>query len=53
MSDAQWLERGRNVVVKDVQCHLIVVGVVLVGLVLWFPKGLMGTIREKWLTWLP
>ena len=35
------------------ESHLIVVGVVLVGLVLWFPKGLMGTIREKWLTWLP
>jgi branched-chain amino acid transport system permease protein len=35
------------------ESHLIVVGVVLVGLVLWFPKGVMGTIREKWLTWLP
>jgi len=35
------------------ESHLIVVGVVLVGLVLWFPKGMMGTIREKWLTWLP
>ena len=35
------------------ESHLIVVGVVLVGLVLWFPKGLMGTIREKWLPWLP
>ena len=35
------------------ESHLIVVGVVLVGLVLWFPKGVMGTIREKWLAWLP
>lgn len=35
------------------ESHLIVVGVVLVGLVLWFPKGMMGTIREKWLPWLP
>ncbi len=35
------------------ESHLIVVGIVLVGLVLWFPKGLMGTIREKWVTWLP
>ncbi|MCE2493920.1 MAG: branched-chain amino acid ABC transporter permease [Alphaproteobacteria bacterium] len=35
------------------ESHLIVVGIVLVVLVLYFPKGLMGTIREKWLPWLP
>jgi branched-chain amino acid transport system permease protein len=33
--------------------YLLVVGVVLVMLVLWFPKGIMGTIREKWIAWLP
>ena len=33
--------------------HLLVVGVALVILILWFPKGIMGTIREKWLPWLP
>ena len=33
--------------------YLLVVGVVLVLLILWFPKGIMGTVRAKWLPWLP
>ncbi len=33
--------------------YLIVVGAVLVILILWFPKGIMGTVRERWLKWLP
>jgi branched-chain amino acid transport system permease protein len=33
--------------------YLLVVGVVLVVLILWFPKGIMGTIRARWLPWLP
>lgn len=33
--------------------YLLVVGVVLVLLVLWFPKGIMGAVRARWLTWLP
>jgi branched-chain amino acid transport system permease protein len=33
--------------------YLLVVGAVLVILILWFPKGIMGTIRAKWLAWLP
>lgn len=32
--------------------YLLVVGVVLIVLVLWFPKGILGTIRERWLPWL-
>lgn len=32
--------------------YLLVVGVVLIGLVLWFPRGILGTIRERWLPWL-
>jgi branched-chain amino acid transport system permease protein len=32
--------------------YLLVVGVALVLLVLFFPRGLLGTIREKWLPWL-
>jgi branched-chain amino acid transport system permease protein len=32
--------------------YLLVVGVVLIALVLWFPKGVLGTIRERWLPWL-
>jgi branched-chain amino acid transport system permease protein len=31
----------------------LVVGAVLLILVLWFPKGIMGTLRERWLPWLP
>jgi branched-chain amino acid transport system permease protein len=33
--------------------YLLIVGVVLVVLILWFPKGIMGAIRDKWLSWLP
>lgn len=33
--------------------HLLVVGVTLVLLILWFPKGLLGTLREKAVPWLP
>jgi len=33
--------------------YLLVAGVVLVMLVLFFPKGLLGTVRERWLRWLP
>ncbi|MBH0236407.1 branched-chain amino acid ABC transporter permease [Methylobrevis albus] len=33
--------------------HLVVVGLVLVALVLFFPKGILGTVRERWLPWLP
>lgn len=32
---------------------LLVVGVALILLVLFFPKGILGTMREKWLPWLP
>jgi branched-chain amino acid transport system permease protein len=30
-----------------------IVGLALVLLVLFFPKGILGTIRERWLPWLP
>jgi branched-chain amino acid transport system permease protein len=29
------------------------VGAALVALVLFAPKGILGTIRERWLPWLP
>ncbi|MCV2869408.1 branched-chain amino acid ABC transporter permease [Defluviimonas sp. WL0002] len=32
---------------------LLVVGVALVLLVLFAPKGILGTLRERWLRWLP
>ncbi|MBL0373690.1 branched-chain amino acid ABC transporter permease [Rhizobium sp. KVB221] len=32
--------------------YLLVIGIVLIALVLWFPKGILGTIRERWLPWL-
>jgi len=35
------------------QATLLVVGVALVALVLFAPKGLLGTVRERWLPWLP
>ena len=33
--------------------YLLFVGIALILLVLFFPKGLLGTIRERWLPWLP
>jgi branched-chain amino acid transport system permease protein len=33
--------------------HIGVVGLALILLVLFFPKGILGTIRERWLKWLP
>jgi branched-chain amino acid transport system permease protein len=33
--------------------YLLVVGVVLILLVLFFPKGILGTVRQRWLGWLP
>ena len=33
--------------------YLLLVGVALIVLILFFPKGLLGTIRERWLPWLP
>lgn len=32
---------------------LLIVGIALIVLVLWFPKGIMGTLRARWLGWLP
>jgi len=32
---------------------LLVVGVTLIVLVLFFPKGILGTIRQRWVPWLP
>lgn len=33
--------------------HMLVVGIALILLILYFPKGIVGTIRAKWIRWLP
>jgi branched-chain amino acid transport system permease protein len=33
--------------------YLLLVGIALVVLVLWFPQGILGTMRARWLPWLP
>ena len=33
--------------------YLIVVGAALIILILWFPAGVMGSVRARWLPWLP
>ena len=33
--------------------YLLVVGIALLVLTLWFPKGIAGTLRQRWLKWLP
>jgi branched-chain amino acid transport system permease protein len=32
--------------------YLLAVGLLLIGLVLWFPKGILGTIRARWAPWV-
>ena len=32
---------------------LVLVGAALILVVLFFPRGILGTLRERWLTWLP
>ena len=33
--------------------YMLVVGVALILLVLFFPKGMLGTVRDRWARWLP
>ena len=33
--------------------YMLIVGVALILLVLYFPKGVLGTIRARWARWLP
>ncbi len=33
--------------------YLLIAGLVLIVLVLFFQKGVLGTIRERWIRWLP
>lgn len=33
--------------------HLGIVGVALMVLILFFPKGILGSLRERWARWLP
>ena len=33
--------------------YLFLVGAALVALVLFAPKGILGTVRERWVRWLP
>jgi branched-chain amino acid transport system permease protein len=33
--------------------YLLFVGLILVLLIIWFPKGILGTLRERRLQWLP
>jgi branched-chain amino acid transport system permease protein len=33
--------------------YLFIVGLALILLVLFFPKGVLGTIRDRWVRWLP
>jgi branched-chain amino acid transport system permease protein len=33
--------------------YMLAVGVALIVLTLWFPGGIVGTVRQRWLNWLP
>lgn len=32
--------------------YLIVIGILLIAVNLWFPAGILGTVRDRWLPWL-
>ncbi len=33
--------------------YMLIVGVMLIALILYFPKGILGTLRSRWIGWLP
>ncbi len=33
--------------------YMLVVGLALILLVLWFPRGILGALRQRWMPWLP
>ncbi len=33
--------------------YMIIIGIILIFLILFFPRGILGTIKYKWLKWLP
>ena len=33
--------------------YMLIVGAALIFLVLYFPKGILGSIRDRWARWLP
>ncbi|MEM3096763.1 MAG: branched-chain amino acid ABC transporter permease, partial [Nitrososphaerota archaeon] len=35
------------------ESYLVVVGVALILIILVFPRGIMGTIRRRWIGWIP
>jgi branched-chain amino acid transport system permease protein len=42
-----------DVLSEYTSAYLLLVGIALVLLVLFFPRGIVGTLREKWPAWLP
>lgn len=38
---------------EQTSSYMLVVGVALLLLVLWFPKGILGSLRERYIRWLP
>ncbi len=45
--------RARRHREEHTNASLLAVGVVLILLVLFFPKGILGTLRERYVRWLP
>ena len=33
--------------------YLLIAGIILVFLVMYFPRGILGEVRHRWLQWLP
>jgi branched-chain amino acid transport system permease protein len=33
--------------------YMLLVGLALVAVTLWFPGGIMGSLKRSWLPWLP
>jgi len=37
---------------SEITGYLIVIGALLIAVNLWFPAGLLGTLRDRWVSWL-
>ena len=48
-----FMQYGVDIASGFTSAWLLLVGLALILLVLFFPRGMLGTLRERWLGWLP
>jgi len=48
-----WMFYVKDVASGYTSAYMLAVGAILLGLILWSPKGLLGAVRERLVPWLP